>query len=117
ECVMSGAVDNGDLYILTTTSNTTTVNYYTRFYYSDARIYKNGQLIHEITNIRNPRDLFVIGGDCYFLAVDMEDKTFGLWKNEDRIHEYGYSDEVKVFEDMEKDFYYIFQQNLVFSLK
>ncbi|MCQ2349477.1 MAG: hypothetical protein MJZ98_03230 [Paludibacteraceae bacterium] len=60
-------------------------------YYKNAYIYKDGKLIYENDEVRNPRDLHVINGDCYYSAVEMYDyyQPFAIWKNLEKITEYG----------------------------
>lgn len=54
-------------------------------------IYRDGELIYENDEVRNPRDLYVINGDCYYSAVEMYDyyQPFAIWKNLEKITEYG----------------------------
>ncbi|MCQ2384854.1 MAG: hypothetical protein MJZ96_08270 [Paludibacteraceae bacterium] len=60
-------------------------------YHKNAYIYKDGELIYENDEVRNPRDLYVINGDCYYSAVEMDKyyKPFSIWKNLEKITEYG----------------------------
>ncbi len=94
ETVMSMATYNNHLYVLTSKKqeekdmNSTSYRYVT--YYKNAYIYKDGRLVLENDKVRNPNDLYLIKGDCYYSATDMTGDLplFTIWKNDDTLYQF-----------------------------
>lgn len=86
---------NGNIYILSTLfvkeKDESPGNYGEYAYYQNAYIYKNGRLVYENNEVRNPYDLTIINGDCYYSAVEVSkySNSFTIWKNNERYDEYG----------------------------
>lgn len=94
ETVMSMATYNNHLYVLTSKKqeekdmNSTSYRHVT--YYKNAYIYKDGRLVLENDKVRNPNDLYLIKGDCYYSATDMTGDLplFTIWKNDDTLYQF-----------------------------
>ena len=92
ELIKSIVSYNGSIYILSTFHIVEEDEKLQRYEYDkNAYIYKDGKLIYENDEVRNPRDLYVINGDCYYSAVEMDKyyKPFAIWKNLEKVTEYG----------------------------
>ncbi|MCQ2349334.1 MAG: hypothetical protein MJZ98_02500 [Paludibacteraceae bacterium] len=92
EDVISIVSYKGSIYILSSLFICKdTENLRTYQYHQNAYIYRDGELIYENDEVRNPRDLYVINGDCYYSAVEMYDyyQPFSIWKNLEKVTEYG----------------------------